>query len=128
MSFKKVKVWNDDDRDYSEVFKDEEIKIPAHGYIVMTRHDAADFVSRWVNPVDPKTGQEKNFKKLRREPILEDAKPDPNIPKTVCIVCNKDCGTMFALAGHVKKCHSNLIPGESKDDTGKSGNTGEKQV
>jgi hypothetical protein len=124
MSFKKVKVWNDDDREYVELFREEELRIPAHGFIIMSRHDAADFVSKWINPIDPKTGQEKNFKKLRREPILESQENEfKALPNGWCPICKKDCHTQLALTNHMRKQHPGLIPVEEKDDTGGTGIT-----
>lgn len=127
MSYQKVKVWNDDDKDYVELFKEEEIRIPAKGFIIMTRHDAADFCSRWVNPIDPKTGQEKIFKKLRREAILDGSEKLP-VSKTLCLACQMECSTKMALTNHIKKVHPDLIPVEDSHDTGKSRDAGAKQV
>jgi hypothetical protein len=42
----KVKVLNLDDKEYTEYFRDEEIRIPARGYIEMSRGEAIKFLSQ----------------------------------------------------------------------------------
>ncbi len=42
----KVKVRNLDTREYTEIFRDEEIRIPAQGYIEMGRSEAIKFLSQ----------------------------------------------------------------------------------
>jgi hypothetical protein len=42
----KVKVRNLDTREYVEIFRDEEIRIPAHGFVEMGRSEAIKFLSQ----------------------------------------------------------------------------------
>jgi hypothetical protein len=44
------KVWNDSDFTWKEMFKNQEIVIPPHGYIMMNRDDAVDFEGKFSMP------------------------------------------------------------------------------
>lgn len=77
-----VKVWNDHTLEHVEKFKNQEIRIPAGGFIMMDYIDAIDFKGQFFgmkmrgpNDPDPKT-----FKKIRvEEPSAPVVKEDPNM-------------------------------------------------
>lgn len=62
-----VKVWNDHHKDYYEKWNDREMRIPAHGYIVMGRSEAVKFTGAYTPIVRSGTGEDLNPKKLRIE-------------------------------------------------------------
>lgn len=77
-----VKVWNDHDREHVEKFKNEVIRIPAGGHILMDYIDAIDFKGQYFGmkmrgPNDPDPAF---FKKIRvEEPAEPVVKEDPNM-------------------------------------------------
>jgi hypothetical protein len=63
----RVKVWNDDFREWNEMFKDEPIKIAAHGYIEMSKAEANQLVSQYSPVARDGRGEDIRPKKLRIE-------------------------------------------------------------
>lgn len=63
----KRKVFNDSNREYVEVFKGKEIRIPARGNIIMNRSEAVAFLGNYVYFDKERSSGEK---KLHWEPYL----------------------------------------------------------
>ena len=77
-----VKVWNDHNLEHVEKFKNQEIRIPPGGHILMDYIDAVDFRGQFFGmrmrgPNDP---DPRFFKKIRvEEPAEPVVKADPNM-------------------------------------------------
>lgn len=77
-----VKVWNDHDREHVEKFKNQEIRIPSGGHILMDYIDAKDFQGQFfgMRMLGPNNPDPKCFKKIRvEEPAEPVVKEDPNM-------------------------------------------------
>ncbi|UCG54700.1 MAG: hypothetical protein JSV32_00320 [Dehalococcoidia bacterium] len=67
-----VKVWNDSDIDHVELFRDKEVRIPAHEYIEMGRSEANKFISQFCPVKQDGAGRHVAPKKLRIEKPAEE--------------------------------------------------------
>lgn len=78
----KVKVWNDNTIEHVEKFKDEEVRIPAGGFVEMEWEEAIEFKGQFKPMIIRADGTHdpKGFKKIRvdrpSEPVFKD---DPNV-------------------------------------------------
>ena len=68
----KVKIWNDSDSEYHEMFRDKRIVIPARSYIEMGRAEGNKFLSSYAPVVVDGAGRLQNPKKLRMEKPAEE--------------------------------------------------------
>lgn len=103
---KRVLVYNNGSKDYTEFFKDETITIPAHRSIEMTRSDAIDFAGRHPGK-DPHTSN------LIEKNILFGAIPESGSSLRahnehhVCHVCSQVFSSAKGLEDHVEEKHRN---------------------
>lgn len=103
----KVKVWNDNQFDHEEKFRDQEIKIKAGGYIFMDYEEARMFQRQFRAPVldhDDKPKPE-GFKMIRID--------KPTVAQSIATyICNRD-GKKFhsqkELNDHIKANYANEI-------------------
>lgn len=113
----KVKVWNDDVKDYSEEFNGKMITIPAGEYVVMERGDAVTFMGKYKPiSIDPRTGKHMGFKKLRREFVEEDT-PLAESKKHTCMIDGQEFTNEEELIKHVKDNHMDkIVDKKSKEE------------
>lgn len=109
-----AKVWNDHHKPYSEMFRDEQITIPAKGHVVMDKSDAIIFMGQYTKPNRLDSGEELNPKMLRLE-IIPDNKPA--VEKILCQMCKEEFQTKKELALHGQLAHADAIV---EDDAKKS--------
>jgi len=132
LAWKRSRIWNDDDNEYVEEFNEKEIRIPAHNYIEMTRHDASRFLHQWRDPVDQRTKVIKYPKKLRIDPVYDYVgKGTDNFPKNACVICKMNCVTPTALKKHMASAHPDVIivkKEDEKDDARNIGDDNKEQV
>ena len=91
---KKSAVVNTSDREYVEKFHDKEYRVPARGELVLSRHEAIEFVGAYAgdNVVKPL--------KIRH---LENGETEVGF---VCNLCGKAFPSAKALESHVEKDHA----------------------
>jgi hypothetical protein len=65
----KVKVFNDDTREYRETFRGDDICIPAGGFIMMERAEAIAFKGQWCPIIEDGNKNKLNAKKIRIEDL-----------------------------------------------------------
>jgi hypothetical protein len=109
----KAKVWNDGNETYREVFKGNEIVIPAKQFIEMEFTEANVFRGTFTPIVRDGSGKDLRPKAIRVEKILESAAEEK-----VEYVCTKD-GSKWpnqeALDNHIAKNYSELLDDEGKE-------------
>lgn len=101
-----VKVWNDNDHDYSEMFKEKKIFIPAHGHIEMEYYDAHQFKGVFCGVKRDADNQPipQSFKKIR---VDEPVTPiDAKIEAHACPACKFRGVNAKALFDHALEVHS----------------------
>jgi hypothetical protein len=112
-----VEVWNDDNRDWVDDFKDEKIVIPARSFIKMSRSEANQFVGRWSPPIRDGAGRDLRPKMLR---IVKD-------PEEWAAHCDQPLkytsldGKSFRTVEGMKKYEDGLRATEVKDDSKRAG-------
>lgn len=99
-----ARVWNNSDKEYVERFKNDIIKIPAHGYIEMDFHDAVLFKGQYIPP-----NEGKNQKRITVEKIM---RADPNWRPSGFIshIDGKVFATQEELDAHLKANNDKYIP------------------
>lgn len=104
-----VKVWNDSDHDHKELFKGEEVKIPAKSFIEMELFEAHDFKGQYFPVFLDAGGQqtEESKKRIRIERLDESAKEE-NPMLHLCNVCKHKSPSPEELAAHIKVRHADL--------------------
>jgi len=103
-----VKVWNDNSLEHIETFKGQEIKIPAHGYVTMNRHEAVEFKSQFKSPVFLKGGvpDPAHKKMIRVEPINDDKIEETQAPDDFdCQKCGFVAKSAAGLKSHIRANH-----------------------
>lgn len=91
----KVKLWNDNDHEHREVFKGDEIVIPAKGFIEMDFEDAVDLKGQFtpVRFIRDGVPDPKSFKMLRHDwPKQHATRPDD------ALRCHADGSTAGSVA------------------------------
>jgi hypothetical protein len=132
--WKRSKIWNDEDKEYVELYEEKEIRIPPKSHIIMSRHEASKFVHTWRDPEDKRTKTIRFPKILRIEPIYDyQGDKVDKFPPNACIICKMHCGSQMALKKHMAYAHPDVVQikdpeKETKDDAGRPGNVSEEQV
>lgn len=96
-----ARVWNDNDKPYSEKFEDNLITIPAKGYVEMDKADAIKFVSAWIPIKRLDDGTPLNPKMLRTEFM-----PEKPVEKILCQMCKEEFQTNKELSLHSELKHA----------------------
>lgn len=120
----KVKVWNDDTREYVEEYNGKMIRIPPKGFIVMERGDATGFMGKYKPiKINGQTGEHVQRKKLRREFIEEREDTRENnqeVKKHKCMIDGKEFNSEEELVKYVKDNHMDrLADKKTKDEFSK---------
>lgn len=123
------KIWNTGEREYREVFNDQELVFPALGgpdregtYIVMSRRDRVKFLSQFTAP-DPELKNQKD-EDPGAKPLkwCVHSEAELMVEGHVCNVCGLSFNTPQELAGHLNSHEGQPVapkPGEA-NDTGAS--------
>lgn len=101
-----VRVYNDNKYEFKQVFIDEEIVIPAGGFITMEKKRAIQFKS-YYSPIEiDADGQPtpRSMKMIRLEDI-KSGEPDVDVEKFKCMACDKQFQTQKALDQHIDASH-----------------------
>lgn len=101
-----ARVWNDNDKPYTEMFRDERITIEAKGYIEMDKSDAIMFMGQWVPIKKHDNGQVLNPKRLRLEVV---PLKTPVVEKKLCQMCQEEFQTDKELALHSELNHAEAM-------------------
>lgn len=108
-----VRVYNDNKYEHREEFRDEDIIIPAGGYIEMEREDAVLFLGQLFTPKFSKHGlqTDRSKKKLRIDEtvVRPGAKPEKAGETFKCQACNKDFKSKAGLQSHIRTHHKHLM-------------------
>lgn len=114
----KVKVWNKNVHPYQEKFRDDMIVIPAGGFVYMEEDQAHDFkcsFGQGPRKLPDGTPDPTSFKMIAIEKIGPSQQPTvATVSKTVCMVCQKDCGTEKGLLDHSLE-HASLKASSEKN-------------
>ena len=105
-----VKVWNDNDHDYKETFKEQEIKIPAKGFVEMEYYDAHEFRGKYKSIERDADNQPmpRSYKMIRvEEPPAADI--DAKIETNVCGACKFRGGSPKDLLEHILAKHADQM-------------------
>lgn len=105
-----VRVYNDNVYDYSEQFRDKEIKIKAKGFIEMEEGDAVSFKGSFApiqldadgNPTPA------SYKMIRIDRSKAPPK-EPEAKKDVCQACAYEAANEKDLSEHVKAEHADSV-------------------
>lgn len=103
-----VRVYNDNIYPFKQNFKDEEIHIPAGGFVMMSPADAVIFRGSYSPMMKGANGQPdpKFFKKIRVEEI---GAPEPERKKYICQFDGKEFQTEEALEAYIDENHIDKI-------------------
>lgn len=125
------RVWNDNDFEYREKFKDKEIVIPSRKCIEMEHMEAVEFLGVFQPIVRDYDGQPdpKFFKKLR---IEKTSKAVPQVAKAIELVCQA-CGftakNSKELDEHIDANHLDSLADEKEaDKRRKAAESGGKKI
>lgn len=112
-----ARVWNDNDKPYSEKFRDDLITIPPKQFIEMDRADAIQFIGQWVPIRQLDDGTPLNAKRLRLEDLtLKNVQP----VKIQCQMCKEQFQTDKELALHSELKHAEaMIDDDARKDAAK---------
>lgn len=116
MAIRKVQVWNDDHRDYTEVFRGESLTIPAKQYIVMEDPDASQFMGRMIPLARDGQGNQKRVKALRKVYITEAVEEQQ---KNQCMLCKKEFKSLVELQSHSTEHADVMVDEKAKEDVTK---------
>jgi hypothetical protein len=102
-----VKVWNDNDYDYKETFKDNEVKIPAKSFIEMEYYDAHEFKGTYkaIQRDGDNQPLPHSYKKIWVEEPPKDS-VDAKIESNTCAACKFRGGTPKELLEHIVANHA----------------------
>jgi hypothetical protein len=105
-----VKVWNDGDYEYRETFKDQDIRIPAHGFIEMEYYDAYEFKGTYKSIQRDSDNQPLPhcMKKIRVEEIKPE-QVDAKIEANTCVACKFRAASPKELFDHTVANHSHQV-------------------
>lgn len=102
----KVRLWNDNKLDHRELYKGDQLHIPAGKFIVMEEEDAIQFRGQWFPVVRDADGQAlpQSYKMLRMEKIqLDEAAPKPEGKESAltCQACKYKADSDADLKEHL---------------------------
>lgn len=112
-----VKVWNDNAYDYTEVYREKTIMIPAKSFIMMEEDEAHDFKCSFSTITRNADGvpEKKSYKMIRiGDSPTTGSTTKSALKDSVCHACNQDLITKKALEAHVKAEHSHLLAKDEK--------------
>lgn len=121
-----VKVWNDNDFDYKETFKDNEVKIPAHSFIEMEYYDAHEFKGTFkaIQRDGDNQPLPQSYKKIR----VEEAKVevDAKIELNTCAACKFRGASPKTLLEHILAEHADqaVVDEEAEKEVAKKKKAG----
>ena len=101
-----VKVWNDNTHDYKEKFKDNEIVIPAKGFVEMEYYDAHEFKGAFkgIERDGDNQPMPRSYKMIRVEdPAIE---IDAKIESNTCAACKFRGASPKSLLEHILANHA----------------------
>lgn len=120
----KVKVYNDDVKEYVEEYKGDIIRIPAKGFIIMDRGEAAGFMGQFTPiKIDPQSGEHTNLKKLRKEFIVDEipgmktTKLRGANDKYICMYDGKEFVNEKDLNNYIELNYSDKVMKDDKNET-----------
>jgi hypothetical protein len=113
----RARVWNNGDKEYKEMFRGDEIKIPARGFIEMDAKDANFFRGQFTPIIKDGQGRDLHPKPLSVE-ILADTIPAVEAaPKFVCQMDGTEWPSQAALDKHIMTNWSDsLIEPDAKEN------------
>lgn len=111
MSIRKCKIWNDHNRDYTEVFNENEITIPAKKFIVMEEPEAVGFMGSFTPIKRDAQGRDLAPKMLRLE-VVTDGSQVTNFNEHVCMACKKEFKSKNELNVHASENHLEVMVDE----------------
>ena len=113
-----ARVWNLDDKDYSEKFKERLITIPAKKFIVMEPSEADSFLRAFTSIIRDTENKDVVPKMLKKELFKTKDKNPLNVPppKFQCMIDAKLFPTQKAYDDHVKENHMDLIVDKESRD------------
>lgn len=111
---RKVEVWNDHNRDYSESFDDKTIVVPAKKCIIMEEPDAVRFLGQFSPMKKDAQGRDLMPKMLRMIVTTQSAELT-SFSEFKCMMCSKEFKSENELSVHGIEDHkNNLIIDEDK--------------
>ena len=111
MAIRKVELWNDGVKDYSEKFRGEMLTIPARSHIVMEDPDASQFMGQMVPFRKDGQGNQLTEKRLRKVYITEATEA----AKTKCMLCSKEFKTPTELEVHAVEHAHAMVDEKAKE-------------
>lgn len=109
MATRMVRVYNDHDKDYSEIFRDSMLTIPAKKYVEMEDSEATLFMGRFPGLRRNGQGQDITVKMLRKVYIT------PEMTQTEshkCMACGTEFKSTSELEAHSKVHEAQKIKDE----------------
>ena len=111
-----VKVWNDNEHIYREVFQGEQIIIPPGGFLEMERDKAVLFKGTFKQPIMIDGIQDPHSYKMIRIEIPKEAEEvreeEMEQIEYKCMACNKEFKSQKSLDRHIKMHHSDIMEDE----------------
>ncbi len=98
MALRKVELWNDHTQAHIEMFRGEELVIPAKSCVIMDDGDATLFMGQFTGIKRDGHGKDISVKMLRKRYITEETKAEAEV-KT-CMACKKEFKTQEELDSH----------------------------
>lgn len=124
MSIARAKVWNDWTQEHVEMFKGEEIRIPAKGFIEMGWSEAVQLKGQFSPILRDGTGRDLKPKMIRLEKISV-ASAEPEKAKFICQMDGKEFSSQkeldeYIAANHIDKLVDDDTKKELKDRVAKT--------
>ena len=120
MSFEPVlvRVWNDNNYPYTEVFKEQTISIAPHKFIEMELMDATEFIGKFTSIQRDGDGQPipQTYKMLRIEKTVKTVKPANIEPDLTCQACGYRGKTKKDLDNHIDENHMDIMVDEKEKE------------
>ncbi|HNI02018.1 MAG TPA: hypothetical protein PLO94_06675 [Chitinophagales bacterium] len=107
-------VYNDDEKDYEEIFKGETVSIPGKSSVIMDKADAHAFKSQYRPIIRDGLGRDMVVKKIRIEPIFEEENIEEAPQKFICMIDGQEFPTQEELNRHIRNNYSDLLSEEGK--------------
>lgn len=122
-----VKVWNDNDYEYKETFKDKPLVIAPHSCIEMEYYEAHEFKGTYKSIQRDGDNQPlpQTYKKIRVEE-LSSAEVDAKIESNTCTACKFRGGSAKELFDHVvaSHAHQSVVDDEAEKEVAKKKRAG----
>ena len=121
-----VKVWNDNDYDYKEKFKDKDIFIPAKQFVEMEYYEAHEFKGAFkaIQRDGDNQPMPQSFKKIRVEEA-QAADVDAKIESNKCVACAYRGGSAKDLFDHTLAIHAEQF---ATDEVAETANKSKKKA